>query len=100
MHKNTITPIAQLLAQAGSTHHRFEQTVLNGIYDEAWPDWYAGHLLEHNLNDLLAQPVNQTELSRFLFHSNQVRKQHHPEPNWVEYTARDIITRFANLPQR
>jgi len=94
MNQNT-TKIAQLLAQAGSAHHQFEQTALKGIRDEEWPDWYASHLLTHGLNDLLPQPINQTELGQFLLHSNEARTQQFPEPDWVDYTAQDLINRFA-----
>jgi hypothetical protein len=96
MNPTIITQIANLLAQAGSAHHNFEQTVLKGVYDEEWPDWYAGHLLEHGLNDLLSQPITRAELGQFLFQSNETRKQQQPEPDWVDYTARDIVTRFID----
>ena len=97
MNQNAMLKISTLLTQAGSAHHHFEQTVLNGVYDEVWPDWYANHLLDHGLNDLLFRPVKQDELSQFLFQSNETRKLQHPEPNWVDYTARDIVNRFGNL---
>ena len=98
MNQNT-SKIAQLLGQAGSAHHHFEQTVLKGVYDEEWPDWYAGYLLEHGLNDLLPQSVTQAELGQFLYHSNQTRTQRRPEPNWVDYTVRDLITKFVGVSQ-
>ncbi|MCB0196860.1 MAG: hypothetical protein KDJ65_33220 [Anaerolineae bacterium] len=96
MNQNLTTQIAQLLAQAGSAHHQFEQTVLKGAYDEAWPDWYADYLLAHNLNDLLPEPVSLTELSQFLLQSNETRIQQLPEPDWADYTAHDLVTRFAD----
>jgi hypothetical protein len=90
MNPDTIAKIAQLLAQAGSAHHHFEQTELKGVYDQAWPEWYANHLLENKLDDLLVRPVSREELSDFLFQSNETRTQQHPQPNWVDYTAREI----------
>jgi hypothetical protein len=96
MEQSLTTQIANLLSRAGSAHHNFEQTILKGIYDYEWPSWYAGYLLEHGLNDLLTQPVNRTELGQFLSENNEARQQHRPEPDWVDYTAREIVARFAN----
>ena len=93
--KENSTKIAQLLAQAGSAHHQFEQIVLKGVYDEDWPEWYAGYLLDHGLNDLLPQSITQAALCQFLYQSNQTRTQKYPEPNWVDYTTRDLVTTFA-----
>lgn len=94
MNPTIITKIAKLLAETGAAHHQFEQTVLKGVYDQEWPAWYAEHLLELKLNDLLSRPVTQADLSNFLFQSDEVRKQQRPEPDWVDYTAHDIAVRL------
>jgi hypothetical protein len=94
MNQETIAKIAKLLAETGAAHHLYEQTALKGVYDQEWPAWYAEHLLELKLNDLLNHPVTQADLSNFLFQSNEVRKQQRPEPDWVGYTAHDIAARL------
>ena len=33
-----------LLKQAAAAHGVHEQEDLGGVYDEAWPEWYAAHL--------------------------------------------------------
>ncbi|MGI5187292.1 hypothetical protein ACQEVI_04025 [Promicromonospora sp. CA-289599] len=33
-----------LLKQAAAAHGVHEQEDLGGVYDEAWPEWYAEHM--------------------------------------------------------
>lgn len=33
-----------LLKQAAAAHGVHEQEELGGVYDEAWPEWYAAHM--------------------------------------------------------
>ena len=33
------------LKAAGSAHHEYRQTVLNGVFDEQWPMFYAAFVL-------------------------------------------------------
>lgn len=33
-----------LLKQAAAAHGVFEREELGGVYDEAWPEWYAQHM--------------------------------------------------------
>lgn len=37
--------LAAALKAAGSAHHEYEQTVLNGVYDQQWPMFYAAFVL-------------------------------------------------------
>ena len=94
MNPDLTAKIARLLAQAGAAHHHFEQTVLNGVYDEAWPAWYAGYLLDNGLGELLAEQPSQEQLAQFLDHSNEARKQQTPEPAWADYTAEALVGWF------
>ena len=40
-----ITELSDALKAAGSAHHEYEQTALNGVYDEEWPMFYAAFVL-------------------------------------------------------
>ncbi len=40
-----LSELAAALKAAGSAHHEYEQTVLNGVFDEQWPMFYAAFLL-------------------------------------------------------
>jgi hypothetical protein len=93
-YNTTVAQIAKLLAEAGTAHHQYEQTVLKGVYDQEWPAWYAGYILERGLNSMLRRPVNRDTLSQFLLQSNEMRQKQVPEPGWVEYTAHDIVARL------
>ena len=37
--------LATALRAAGSAHHEYEQTVLNGVFDEQWSMFYAAFVL-------------------------------------------------------
>lgn len=36
--------LLDLLKQAAAAHGVHEQEELGGVYDEAWPEWYAEHM--------------------------------------------------------
>jgi hypothetical protein len=36
--------LLDLLEQAAAAHGIHEQEDLGGVYDEAWPEWYAEHM--------------------------------------------------------
>jgi hypothetical protein len=36
--------LLDLLRQAAAAHGIHEQEDLGGVYDEAWPEWYAAHM--------------------------------------------------------
>jgi hypothetical protein len=36
--------LLSLLKQAATAHGVHEQENLGGVYDEAWPEWYAAHM--------------------------------------------------------
>jgi hypothetical protein len=37
--------LAEVLSAAGSAHHEYEQTALNGVRDELWAGFYAAYVL-------------------------------------------------------
>ncbi|MGW4928646.1 hypothetical protein ACWEOH_05765 [Agromyces sp. NPDC004153] len=38
--------IFDLLVEAAAAHGVYEEKELGGVYDEAWPEWYATHMTE------------------------------------------------------
>lgn len=40
-----VTVLSAALKAAGSAHHEYEQTALNGVFDEQWPMFYAAFVL-------------------------------------------------------
>ena len=87
-----IDAINALLVQAERAHGVFEATELKGVYDQAWPRWYAAYAVEHGIAALVGHPVTTDELAQFLANSNVVFEQTEPKPDepWSAYTARRI----------
>jgi hypothetical protein len=84
--------IEALLVRAAAAHGVFEETELQGVYDQAWPRWYATYAVEHGLRGLLGHPVTIDRLAEFLATSNvdhETTEPEHREP-WATYTARRI----------
>jgi hypothetical protein len=43
--ENTLAVVLNTLAQAADAHGVHEATVLGGVRDEEWPQWYAEHMV-------------------------------------------------------
>ena len=89
-----IEAINALLVQTGAAHGVFEETELDGVYDQGWPRWYAVYAVEHGIGALVGRGVTVDELERFLANSNADFEQAEPKPSesWAAYTARRIST--------
>ena len=84
--------IDALLVQAATAHGVFEETELQGVYDQAWPRWYATYAVEHGLGPLVGHRVTVDRLAEFLASSNVEYEKTEPELRepWATYTARRI----------
>ena len=84
--------IEALLVQTATAHGVFEKTELGGVYDQAWPRWYATYAVEHGLDGLLGHAVTLERLAEFLATSNAEYEATEPESrgSWPAYTARRI----------
>ena len=89
-----VDQINALLVRAGEAHGRYEATELNGVYDQAWPRWYAAYAVEHGIGELLGHPISTDQLATFLASSNRDLEQVEPEIRkpWATYTARRIAS--------
>jgi hypothetical protein len=96
MRQETVTKIANLLSQASSAHHHFEQTILKGVYDQEWPAWYAHYVIVHGLEELLPTPVTVEQLGRFLAENYEVYKRENSKQGWADYTAQQIAAAWSN----
>jgi hypothetical protein len=87
-----IQALITLLTETGQAHGRFEETELNGVYDQQWPQWYAAYAVEHGIGALVGRAVSADELTRFLASSNAEFERIEPKPSepWAAYTARRI----------
>ena len=87
-----VDQINALLVRTGEAHGRYEETELNGVYDQEWPRWYAAYAVEHGIGEVLGHPVTTDQLAAFLESSNRDLERIEAELRepWATYTARRI----------
>ena len=84
--------VAALLGEAEEAHGVYETNELGGVYDEAWPDWYAQWLVDHGLGVVLGREISVDRLADLLRGSFEDFKTLDPSMagSWGAYTARRI----------
>ncbi|MBV7327184.1 hypothetical protein KFU94_02770 [Chloroflexi bacterium TSY] len=87
--------ILDLLKQAGSAHHTYEQTVLKGVYDQEWAIWYAKYIVDNGINDLLSQSLTAEQMGDLLEETNTLHGQTDQSQSWPEFASRIIAERFG-----
>lgn len=87
-----IEALTSLLSETGQAHGRFEETELNGVYDQQWPMWYAAYAVDHGIGKLVGRAVTADELAAFMASTNAEFERIEPTPSepWASYTARRI----------
>ncbi len=87
-----IEALRELLTETGQAHGRFEETELNGVYDQEWPKWYAAHAVDEGIGELVGHAVTADELAAFLASTNAEFEKIEPKATepWAFYTARRI----------
>ena len=93
-----IDALTALLLQAEEAHGVYETTELNGVYDEAWPHWYAAYAVDHGIADHVGRPVTVEELAELLTRAWADLQGSGPRPTepWAPYAARRIA---SDLPR-
>jgi hypothetical protein len=89
-----IDAIRTLLVEAEAAHGVYETTELDGVYDQAWPAWYARYAIEHGIGERLGRPASSEALAEFLGRAFNDFKEADTTPAepWALYTARRIAT--------
>jgi hypothetical protein len=90
--------VSALLGEAEQAHGVYEMTVLGGVYDKAWADWYAAYAVEHGIGDLLGHPVPAEHLGALLTSTFEAFKAAEPKPteSWADWTARRISAELSS----
>ena len=90
MQDHRTTAIEALLVQAAEAHGIFEEAELQGVYDQAWPRWYATYAVEHGMAALIGGGITIDRLAEFLATTNVEFEKTAPELRepWATYTAR------------
>lgn len=86
-----IEQIEDLLLRTENAHGQYEETELNGVYDQNWSQWYAAYLVQHGLSAIVQQEITAEQLSVFLAKSFEAFKKNNLGLGWEEYTARKLI---------
>jgi hypothetical protein len=88
--------IAALLRETETAHGAYETNDLGGVYDEAWPAWYAAYLLDHGLNEHLpgAESLDVANLSAMLARLAADYERGARDNPWPDVYAQGIIASF------
>jgi len=88
------TQVAELLHEAGETHHRVFR-IVDGA-DDDWASWYGDWLVNlSELPDLLEKRPVRSELVYVLVNLDKEYTDQAPTTPWPEYYAARIIEHFA-----
>lgn len=94
--------IVRLFGEAKSEHIVYERDLLNGVWDEAWPAWYAAYLVEHGILrvvELDAQNPKE-DLARLLAEADRLHQQEAPQEEWPGFYARYLLGARSGAPGR
>ena len=85
--------VSVLLVEAEAAHGSYEETELQGVFDQDWPRWYAAYVVEHGIGALVGHAVTVDQLAQVLASSTVEFEQPAPKPTepWAADTARRII---------
>jgi hypothetical protein len=88
--------IAALLRETETAHGAYETNDLGGVYDEAWPAWYAAYLLSHGLSDHLpgAKSLDVANLSAMLARLAADYERGDQDNPWPDVYAQGIIASY------
>ena len=92
MEADQVPSVAALLGEAEEAHGVYETNELGGVYDGAWPAWYAQWLVDHGLGVVLGREISADRLADLLRGSFEDFKALDPATAgpWGTYTARRI----------
>jgi hypothetical protein len=92
-------PIAELLHEAGETHHRVYR-IVDGA-DDDWASWYADWLIElSELPRLLGVTPVRSELVYMLVLLDKEQAARDGPGRWEDYYATRLIDHFQGAPAR
>jgi hypothetical protein len=88
------TRIAELLHEAGETHHVVYR-IVDGD-DPDWASWYSEWLIElSELPEVLGAKPVRSELTYELVRLDKEYTERGPDDRWEDYYARELVARFG-----
>ena len=93
MTDDRVEAIAELLAATEAAHGAYETTELNGVYDQAWANWYAAYAVDHGMGAVLGREIGAEELALLLATTYEEFHAIDPPPaeGWQTFIARRIV---------
>jgi hypothetical protein len=89
-----IPKVAELLHEAGETHHQVFR-ITDGT-DDDWASWYADWLIRlSELPQVLGAAPVRSELVYELVRLDKDFTEAGPDERWEDYYARELVARFA-----
>ncbi|HEY3021792.1 MAG TPA: hypothetical protein VGJ32_16455 [Solirubrobacteraceae bacterium] len=90
---STVAQVADLLHEAGETHHRVYR-IVDGA-DDDWASWYADWLIRlSELPTLLGVTPVPSELVYMLVRLDKEHEAEQPEGRWEDFYAERLIGHF------
>lgn len=88
-----IDALTRLLTATEGAHGAYETAELGGVYDQAWPRWYAGYAVAHGLESVVGREVAADELGELLTRGWAELSALDPRPDepWASWTARWLL---------
>ena len=91
---DTTAKVADLLHEAGETHHRVYRIVDGN--DDDWASWYSQWLTTlSELPDLLPTRPVRSELTYLLVKLDKEYTEGNPDEPWERYYAQRLISHFS-----
>ncbi len=63
------------------------------MYDQGWSAWYAAHLVEHGIGDLLGEAITTKQLARLLKQYDEDYRSQQRQEGWPDYYAAQLLER-------
>ncbi|PIP86469.1 hypothetical protein COV42_00865 [Candidatus Campbellbacteria bacterium CG11_big_fil_rev_8_21_14_0_20_44_21] len=87
MKKISKEKLTKILHHAGSAHGDYEINILNGVYDDDWPAWYAAYIV----GALGTEAIKPAKLTRLLMAADDAHKKQNRNIDWTTFYAGYII---------
>ena len=88
-----VSALADLLHQTAEDHHTaYKET--DGV-DPDWSIWYAGHLLEQGVEQLLDAKLLKSDLIYLLVLADKTQSLEAPGAQWERYYADFLLRRYV-----
>lgn len=100
MERTAEKAVAALLLETETAHGAYETSALGGVFDEAWPAWYATYLLDHGLSNHLpsAQHLDTANLTAMLTQLAVDYERGDKASPWPDVYAQRIVAGSRQRP--